>query len=408
MRSLIARWLVVTAVVAWGMSTLVQPASAAFPGANGKVAFQHGIGSIWTMNPDGTDRVQLLHVGRDPKWSPDGSRIVFWGPGIHVMNADGTDVTFVGDGLWPSWSPDGDQILFTQFTFDGLGLWIMNADGSDPRRITDGQDVEAVWSPDGSRIAFIRQLPGTFDLYVAGSDGSAPTELANQVDGDPDWSPDGQAIAFYDRPHIKILRQGVVRTTQASLAESPGWSPDGSKILYSGPGADQFGDLFVMNANGFGPVNITHTPWTAPGGQEGAPDWQPLTNRLPDCASVVAAPASLFPPNRHFEPVRLMGASDPDGDTIELSVTGVSQDEPVTGRGDSTAPDARLGNGDQLDLRAERSPQGDGRVYQIVFRASDGRDGACTGEARVEVPRHRGRPTVESPGEYDSMNDAGR
>jgi hypothetical protein len=34
-------------------------ASAAWPGANGKIAFKSGDDEIWTMNPDGSDLTQL-------------------------------------------------------------------------------------------------------------------------------------------------------------------------------------------------------------------------------------------------------------------------------------------------------------------------------------------------------------
>jgi len=408
-RRLIGKCMIATTAAAMVAIAWTQPAGAAFPGANGRLAFEDGIGrGIWTMNPDGTDRTKLNFFGADPKWSPDGSKIVFWNiGGTYVMNADGAGRTLVREnGRWPAWSPDGRKIVYTRARFDEQGLWIMNADGTDSTRITDGQDVEAAWSPDGSRIAFVRQFPGRFDLYVAQSDGSAPSLLRGGVAGDPDWSPDGQALAFYlFNGEIRVMREGRERATQASRGESPGWSPDGSKIVYAAAGVDGFADLFTMRADGTGPLNITNTQAfpIGTGREEFSPDWQPI-NRPPDCSRVVPAPTSLFPPNRQFRLVQLSGATDPDGDMIELSVTGVTQDEPVTGSGDPTAPDARLmPAGDQVDLRAERNPHGDGRVYRIAFEASDGRGGVCSGHVRVEVPRHQARPAVESPDRYDSL-----
>jgi eukaryotic-like serine/threonine-protein kinase len=38
------------------------------------------------------------------------------------------------------------------------------------------------------------------------------------------------------------------------------WSPDGLKIFYESAGADGKKDIFVMNADGTGPVNLTNTP----------------------------------------------------------------------------------------------------------------------------------------------------
>jgi hypothetical protein len=117
-------------------------------------------------------------------------------------------------------------------------------------------------------------------------------------------------------------------------------------------------------------------------------------NSPPDCTPVRPSPNSLWPANHKFQTVALSGATDPDGDTVTLTVTGVTQDEPVNGLGDGdTAPDARLvaGHSEQVDLRAERSGNGDGRVYRITFGGSDGRGGTCAATRNVVVVRDQGR-----------------
>jgi hypothetical protein len=103
-------------------------------------------------------------------------------------------------------------------------------------------------------------------------------------------------------------------------------------------------------------------------------------------------------------PVTLDGATDPDGDPVTLSVDGVTQDEPVTSRGDQTSPDAVDERAGELRIRAERNPHGDGRVYRIAFTASDGRGGECSGIATVSVPRKKHKAAVDSaPPSYDSL-----
>jgi hypothetical protein len=91
--------------------------------------------------------------------------------------------------------------------------------------------------------------------------------------------------------------------------------------------------------------------------------------------------------------ISLTGATDPDGDVVTLTVTGVTQDEPLNGLGDGdTSPDATPGPAsNQVNLRAERSGTGDGRVYRIGFSGSDGRGGSCTGTATVGVPHDQGK-----------------
>jgi hypothetical protein len=105
-------------------------------------------------------------------------------------------------------------------------------------------------------------------------------------------------------------------------------------------------------------------------------------------------------------PVTLSGATDPDGDPLTLTVTGVTQDEPVDGAADGhTSPDAQIGPGSgQVAVRAERSGQGDGRVYQIAFSVADDKGLTCTGTATVGVPHdQRGTPAVDSGQTYNSL-----
>ena len=59
------------------------PAQGAYPGDNGKIAFEtnrDGNLEIYSMNPDGSSQVNLTNdpaEDTDPVWSPDGSRIAF-------------------------------------------------------------------------------------------------------------------------------------------------------------------------------------------------------------------------------------------------------------------------------------------------------------------------------------------
>ena len=133
-------------------------------------------------------------------------------------------------------------------------------------------------------------------------------------------------------------------------------------------------------------------------------------NRNPDCAGATVAPAELWPPNHELIPVEIGGVTDPDGDPVTVTVTGVTQDEPLERRLDrmgmietpgpvdeesaasaASCPDGVIVGGG-AELRAERLGRGNGRVYALSFVATDGRGGACTGTVRVCVPHDRGRP----------------
>jgi len=122
-------------------------------------------------------------------------------------------------------------------------------------------------------------------------------------------------------------------------------------------------------------------------------------NRPPNCAHATASPDELWPPNHKFRTITVAGVTDPDGDPVTVAITGVTQDEALNGTGDGdTAPDAAwvTGHSDQVQVRAERSGQGDGRVYRISFTGSDGKD-TCKGTVFVGVPHDRsGPPAVDT------------
>jgi hypothetical protein len=130
-------------------------------------------------------------------------------------------------------------------------------------------------------------------------------------------------------------------------------------------------------------------------------------NDPPRCDLAAASPAQLWPPNHKLVRVDIVGITDPDlSDKILITVTGVTQDESVNGLGDGdTSPDAVI-RGDNVLLRAERSGDGNGRVYQISFTATDlqAAGGSCSGTVAVVVPQSAA--TGASPMDDGQQHDA--
>ncbi len=114
------------------------------------------------------------------------------------------------------------------------------------------------------------------------------------------------------------------------------------------------------------------------------------TNHNPDVSSATAVLLAPGPPNGNFSPVRISDVTDIDGDAVTITALGITQDEPLLGRGTRpTCPDARLSHGDAA-VRRERSGFGNGRVYTIEFLATDGRGGSTHGTANVCIPHDSG------------------
>jgi hypothetical protein len=123
----------------------------------------------------------------------------------------------------------------------------------------------------------------------------------------------------------------------------------------------------------------------------------------PDCSSAAPSSATLWPPNHKFHSVSVNGVTDADGDAVTITIDGITQDEPVNGKGDgNTSPDGAGVGTDTAEVRAERSGKGDGRVYEISFTADDGNGGTCEGSVNVGVPHDKKDTPTDSGQDYDS------
>jgi Tol biopolymer transport system component len=317
------RWALPVALV-FGLVTLgaASPAHAVVPGPNGRIAstvpgpngriayarFNPAVGddAIFTANSDGTDEVEVFAGPAEaPRWFPDGSRIAivcFQGNFEFVrnctMNPDGSDfVQLVPDPTLNqgvgAWSPDGMRIAFEGW--DDVnpdrtpGVFSMrSSDGGDLVRITTspygGHDIAADYAPDGSRLVFIREDPLKLKdptaLFVVNVDGTGLRQLTpwGLQANDPRWSPDGTRIVFASKGAIFLINvggTGLVKIRQdpaGGASFSPVWAPDGTRILFADflitPPHEGQEDLYTMNPDGSSITRVTNTS-----DFEESPDW---------------------------------------------------------------------------------------------------------------------------------------
>ncbi|MEJ2370149.1 MAG: hypothetical protein P8Y07_04800 [Gemmatimonadales bacterium] len=161
-------------------------------------------------------------------------------------------------------------------------LWAMEANGGNPVRLTsdDTFAFEPSWSPDGTKIVFIRDdwcwafctAISVMDVF------SSNVRTLNVADADnPAWSPDGKRIAFgrgvgTSRDIWLMDADGsnpVNLTDHPASDTDPAWSPDGTRIAFTRQ-IDGNHEIYVIDADGSHPVNVTNDP-----AEDLQPAWSP-------------------------------------------------------------------------------------------------------------------------------------
>jgi hypothetical protein len=112
----------------------------------------------------------------------------------------------------------------------------------------------------------------------------------------------------------------------------------------------------------------------------------------PTISSVTASPSTLGPVNHKMIPVSLVPAVQDAADSAPHSrIVSVTSNEPINGPGDgNTAPDFEITGDLTVNLRAERSGSGTGRIYTITIESRDASNNVSTATVNVVVP-HDGR-----------------
>jgi Tol biopolymer transport system component len=311
LRKLFAFALLAAAVTA----VTAMPAAAKPRGTNGKIVLNSdnlvtGQEQVYMLDPDGSDPQLLANDSETGQWSPDGTRIACCGG---ILNPDdGSVVPMSADfllTLYPDrllfcgvWSPDAARLACEGGFFDPSlqGVYtISSSDGGDLQQVTSvpgGDDCPGDYSPNGKQILFLRGTDTLNALFTVRLDGTGLRQLTPSMffNWSPcgSWSPQGNEIVFSahvpapDRGTLWVVHSdgsglhqipvpgcgGVTRLPDGSRnpnaigCSEPSWSPDGQKILFSRQRGSEQSDAYIVNADGSGLFQLTHTADISEGG----------------------------------------------------------------------------------------------------------------------------------------------
>lgn len=233
---------------------------------------------IYTSDADGSNEVKLSAISESPagefqpRWSPDGTRVVFatgdkttglasyWIIG-HQGGEPERVVENDGRGKDPSWSPSGSCFAFSGAHGSGptadhdrfdIKIW---CEDEGVRTLTNTADVDERdpdWSPAGDRILYVarsvdrrEERTMRWSMHTVRTDGSDPTLILDWWGSNervPRWSPDGDQIAFvvsdnaewvFGTLHFFAPETGEISAVLRKPAASISWSPDSNGILFS-------------------------------------------------------------------------------------------------------------------------------------------------------------------------------
>jgi Tol biopolymer transport system component len=169
-------------------------------------------GTLWRSRADGSERLQLTFEPMEamvPKWSPDGSKILFHGIGdgkdqrVYLISAEGGAAkpasTGRGEEMRPNWSPDGTSMMYSDFPFfsrepEKVAIHLLNLKTQKADTLPGSEGYFAPsWSPDGRYVAAIGSGGQTMMLFDFRT--QAWTELG-EGSGLVKWSRDGQYLYY--------------------------------------------------------------------------------------------------------------------------------------------------------------------------------------------------------------------
>ncbi len=222
------------------LAVVAPPASAAFAGANGKLAITPLSGAGLIIASPQTGRARRVcdapqNCGlrlTDPRFSANGREVVFRDAAgqLQVTTPSGTCVFCLSshpfwnlDGTSPAFAPNGKTITYVH-----RGLWQVTPGSTSPRRLLNGPVTSVVWSQSHQLLVTRRGWVWTGRPTLAGV-----LSLRRVVRGGaPAASPTGGELAYTRDGSVFTLRLAGHKITRIARGSAPTFSPNGSSLAY--------------------------------------------------------------------------------------------------------------------------------------------------------------------------------
>ncbi len=243
----------------------------------------------------------------NPRWSPDGNKIAFTEPkyaGIWVLDLKTNDYFQISDeigaGYGFRWSADGSKILARVSKYEKYRRYnavkVFDLKNSQSYQLTDYRtQMPALpqWAADNNHVYLYTK--NKLEILSVSNENKMSTS-ANQISSSAplvywndknifllrsgktdtpnlpfegpflnvELSPDGQKLAFEKYGgNLYIYNLRNQKLTDLGEGNHPQWSPDSKKIIYMIAKDDGYqfiqSDIYAINADGSGKINLTQT-----------------------------------------------------------------------------------------------------------------------------------------------------
>lgn len=255
------------------------------PSPNGStIVYASGYSDILSMNPDGSGQTTITSTSLNltwgtPRFSPFGTHLIvssrsYYGGSIFLIDLSNNQITEMTEGINALFSPDGSRIVYTVGgdSFSSGTIYVMDIEEMTSNTLTGGRLPQ--FTPNGDYIVYISDGYIRDGIGQISIDGNQNTEII-PVAGDWDVyyfaiSPDGSKIAFFDWSDIYLVN--FDGSDAQLIYDGSDWSyygdqqiefsPDGDQIVFTICNDTDYCDMYIMNIDGSGLMNLTNSPTT--------------------------------------------------------------------------------------------------------------------------------------------------